>query len=68
MFTRPFLPFRIRPLRDVHVRRSPLQTADLIDVLDAAPPVAVKAVRRPMKASPVLAAGRRARGGEKALN
>lgn len=59
MFLRPFAPFRVRPLRETVVRRSPLQPADILDALDALPPQAVKAVRRPVKASPVLAASKR---------
>ncbi|MBA4133009.1 MAG: hypothetical protein C0519_16505 [Hyphomicrobium sp.] len=59
MFLKPFAPFRVRPVRETIVRRSPLQPADILDALDAMPPQAVKAVRRPVKASPVLGAARR---------
>jgi hypothetical protein len=63
MFMKPFAPFRVRPVRQTVVRRSPLQPAEILDVLDALPPQAVKAVRRPVKASPVLAGAKRATGG-----
>jgi hypothetical protein len=46
-------------MRETVVRRSPLQPADILDALDALPPQAVKAVRRPVKASPVLATSKR---------
>ena len=61
MFSRPFLPFRVRPLHEVKVRPSPPQTADLLDALDDMKPFAVKAERRPMKATPLLVAGRSVR-------
>jgi hypothetical protein len=59
MFLKPFAPFRVRPVRETVVRRSPLQPADILDALDAMPPQAVKAVRRPVKASPVLGGAKR---------
>jgi hypothetical protein len=62
MFLKPFAPFRVRPVRATVVRRSPLQPADILDALDAMPPQAVKAVRRPVKASPVLAGSKRPDG------
>ncbi len=61
MFSRPFLPFRVRPLHQNKVRPSPLQTNDILDALDEMKPFAVKAERRPMKATPLLAAGNRRR-------
>ena len=60
MFMKPFAPFRVRPVRQTVVRRSPLQPADILDALEGLPPQAVKAERRPVKASPVLAGARRA--------
>jgi hypothetical protein len=63
MFNRPFLPFRVRPVRENIIRRSPLQPAEILDALDDLEPLAVKAVRRPVKASPVLASAKRARAG-----
>ena len=59
MFMKPFAPFRVRPVREVVVRRSPLQPVDILDALDTLPPQAVKAERRPVKASPVLAGPKR---------
>lgn len=59
MFSKPFAPFRVRPVRQTIVRRSPLQPADILDALDALPPQAVRATRRPVKASPVLAGSKR---------
>jgi hypothetical protein len=58
MLSRPFLPFRVRPLHENKVRPSPLQTADILDALDDLKPFAVKAERRPMKATPLLVSGR----------
>lgn len=58
MFSRPFLPFRVRPLHETKVRPSPLQTADLLDALDEMKPFAVKAERRPVKATPLLVSAR----------
>ena len=54
MFTRPFAPFRVRPVRETEIRRSPLQTADLAELLDGLEPVSVKAQRRPVKAQAIL--------------
>jgi hypothetical protein len=62
MFMKPFAPFRVRPVRETVIRRSPLQPADILDALDALPPQAVRAVRRPVKASPVLAGPKRLDG------
>jgi hypothetical protein len=61
MFSRPFLPFRVRPLHQNKVRPSPPQTADILDALDTMKPLAVKAERRPVKATPQRVAGRQAR-------
>jgi hypothetical protein len=61
MFSRPFLPFRVRPLHEDKVRPSPLQTVDILDALDEMKPFAVKAERRPVRASPLLVPGRHAR-------
>lgn len=58
MFSRPFLPFRVRPLHENKVRPSPLQTSDILEALDEMKPFAVKAERRPMKATPLLVSGR----------
>ena len=49
MFSRPFLPFRVRPLHENKVRPSPLQSSDILDALDEMKPFAVKAERRPMQ-------------------
>lgn len=54
MLNRPLPPFRARPLHRVTVRRSPLMTFELIDLLDEMPEFAVKARRRPVRAKPVL--------------
>jgi hypothetical protein len=61
MLSRPFLPFRVRPLHENKVRPSPLQTSDILDALDEMKPFAVKAERRPMKATPLLVSGRQVR-------
>jgi hypothetical protein len=61
MFSRPFLPFRVRPLHETKVRPSPLRTADILDALDEMKPFAVKAERRAVKATPLLVSGRHVR-------
>ena len=63
MFNRPFLPFRVRTVRETAIRRSPLQPTEILDALDHLEPLAVKAVRRSVKASPVLTVAKRARAG-----
>ena len=58
MLMKPFAPFRVRPVREAVTRRSPLQPADILDALDEMTPLTVKAVRRPVKASPVTVVGK----------
>ena len=58
MFNRPFLPFRVRPVREIKVRPSAPQAADILAAVETLKPVAVKAERRSMRATPVIGGGR----------
>ena len=59
MLTRPFLPFRVRPIRDLKPRpAAAIQSADILAALDDLKPLSVKAERKPVKGSPVATAAR----------
>ncbi len=58
MFTRPFLPFRVRPLQTVKPRSATPQAIDILAALETIKPLSVKAERRTVKAAPVSATSR----------
>lgn len=58
MFTRPFLPFRVQPLRTPTARPAVTTPADIFSALATLKPLTVKAERRVVKAEPVVAASR----------
>ncbi len=58
MLTRPFPPFRVRPIHTAKVRPAALQPAELLAAADDLKPLSVKAERRSIKAPAVATANR----------